>query len=397
MSKHLTLIGGVLIASALFGAQAGFAQTAATTSATMPAPYGLFLTTPHPEVKAPPGKPVSFPLKLTNDTEKPARLELAITGLPDGWIYTLKGGEYEVAAAMVAPEDSETLTLTLTPPDSVGLADYALDLTANYAGGKADLPLKVSLADLPDKGISLTPELPGLRGTKTTTFKYKFKVTNGTNADGLFNLAADAPAGFTTTFKHGYGSDEITGVPVKAGATEDVTLEVKPNASVVAGTYPVSVAILSGEDSAQSHVALEVTGSPDLSLEGPQQRLSGEAVAGETKTFPFTVTSSGSADATEIKMVSSPPRDWKVTFDPETLPAMAAGAEQTVNVSITPSEKAIAGDYMITVHAKADGVDESRQFRVTVNTSTVWGIAGLGIIGLAVLVLSLAVMRYGRR
>ena len=108
-------------------------------------------------------------------------------------------------------------------------------------------------------------------------------------------------------------------MPVKAGATEDVTLEVKPNASVVAGTYPVSVAVLSGEDTAKARVALEITGSPNLSLQGPQQRLSGDAVAGETKTFPFTVTSTGSADATEIKMVSSPPRNWKVTFDPETL------------------------------------------------------------------------------
>ena len=100
--NYHTLIGGVLIAAALIGAQPGFAQTTTAASATMPAPYGLFLTTPHPEVKVPPGKPVSFPLKLTNDTERPARLDLALAGLPDGWTYTLKGGEYEVAAAMIA-------------------------------------------------------------------------------------------------------------------------------------------------------------------------------------------------------------------------------------------------------------------------------------------------------
>ena len=397
MSKSRMFFGGLLLASALFGTSAAFAATAGTATAAAPTPYGVFLTTPHPEVKAPPGKPVSFPLKLTNDTEMPARLALNLKGLPEGWTYSLKGGEYEVAAAMVAPEDSETLTLTLTPADGAAKTDYALDLNASYSGGKTDLPLKLTLADLPDAGIKLVPELPGLKGTKSTTFKYKFKLTNGTNSDALFNLNAEAPAGFTTTFKHGYGSDEITGVPVKAGATDDITLEVKPSNSVVAGTYPVQVATIAGDESATARVALEVTGSPDLSLQGPQQRLSGEAVAGQTKTFPFTVTSTGSADATEIKMVSSPPRGWKVTFDPETLPALAAGDEQTVNVSITPSEKAIAGDYMITVHAKADGVNESKQFRVTVDTSTVWGIAGLGIIGLAVVVLSLAVMRYGRR
>ena len=397
MSKSRLFFGGLLLACTLCGVSAAFAQTASTATASAPAPYGVFLTTPHPEVKAPPGKPVSFPLKLTNDTEKPARPALSLKGLPEGWTYSLKGGEYEVVAAMIAPEDSETLTLTLTPADGAAKTDYALDLSASYAGGKTDLPLKLTLADLPDAGIKLVPELPGLKGTKSTTFKYKFKLTNGTNSDALFNLNAEAPAGFSTTFKHGYGTDEITGVPVKAGATEDITLEVKPSNSIVAGTYPVQVATIAGDESASAQVALEVTGSPDLSLQGPQQRLSGEAVAGQTKTFPFTVTSTGSADATEIKMVSSPPRDWKVTFDPETLPVLAAGTDQTVNVSITPSEKAIAGDYMITVHAKAAGVDESKQFRVTVDTSTVWGIAGLGIIGLAVVVLALAVMRYGRR
>ena len=48
-------------------------------------------------------------------------------------------------------------------------------------------------------------------------------------------------------------------------AAEDVTLKVKPNASRVAGTYPVSAAILSGENTAKARVALEITGSSNLS------------------------------------------------------------------------------------------------------------------------------------
>jgi uncharacterized membrane protein len=42
-------------------------------------------------------------------------------------------------------------------------------------------------------------------------------------------------------------------------------------------------------------------------------------------------------------------------------------------------------------------VSESSQFRVTVRTSTMWGIGGLGVIGAAVIVLGLAITRYGRR
>ena len=68
-----------------------------------------------------------------------------------------------------------------------------------------------------------------------------------------------------------------------------------------------------------------------------------------------------------------------------------------MQVEITPSEKAIAGDYMVTVRANGDGASDSAEFRVTVKTSTVWGVAGLGIISASVLVLALAVTRYGRR
>ena len=68
-----------------------------------------------------------------------------------------------------------------------------------------------------------------------------------------------------------------------------------------------------------------------------------------------------------------------------------------VDVSITPSERAIAGDYMVTVRASGKDVSEQAQFRVGVQTSTVWGAVGLGVIVAAVLVLGLGIMRYGRR
>ncbi len=397
MTFRTLFVGSALLACALTSSPASFAQSAMTSSATAPTPHGIFLTTPNPEIKVAPGNPVTFKLSLINDTEMPERAALALAGVPDGWTYSLKGGNYEVTSAMVAPGETGDLSLTLTPDKGAAKQAYKLDLSAKYADGKTDLPLSVTLADLPSTGTKLVPDLPGLKGTTKTTFKYKLKLTNGSSQDALFNLAAEVPDGFTTDFKQGYGSDEITGVPVKAGATQDITLEVKPSANADAGTYPIKVATIAGDQSASAQLAMQITGTGDLSLSGPQDRLSGDAVAGKTQTFPFTLHSTGSTDATNIKLSASAPRDWKVTFDPETLPGLAAGADQTINVAITPSEKAIAGDYMVTVRAGADGVSSPARFRVTVNTSTMWGMIGIGIIGLAVIVLALAVMRYGRR
>jgi uncharacterized membrane protein len=52
---------------------------------------------------------------------------------------------------------------------------------------------------------------------------------------------------------------------------------------------------------------------------------------------------------------------------------------------------------MTTIRASARGESASTTFRVTVTTSTLWGIAGVGIIGAALLVLVGMVARFGRR
>ena len=54
--------------------------------------------------------------------------------------------------------------------------------------------------------------------------------------------------------------------------------------------------------------------------------------------------------------------------------------EQKVTALVTPSEKAIAGDYMVNFTVSGDGTSESVKYRITVLTSTLWGVAGLAVI-----------------
>ena len=76
---------------------------------------------------------------------------------------------------------------------------------------------------------------------------------------------------------------------------------------------------------------------------------------------------------------------------------LAPDAKQEVSVSIHPSEKAIAGDYMLNLTASSGAASDTEKFRVTVETSTIWGLAGLGVIAASVIVLGVSVTRYGRR
>ncbi len=64
---------------------------------------------------------------------------------------------------------------------------------------------------------------------------------------------------------------------------------------------------------------------------------------------------------------------------------------------LTPSAKAVAGDYMTTFNANGKDDSTSADFRITVATSTLWGMVGVGIIAIALLVAVGAVARFGRR
>ena len=113
--------------------------------------------------------------------------------------------------------------------------------------------------------------------------------------------------------------------------------------------------------------------------------------------MPIIITNTGTAPADSIELNGSAPSGWKVTFDPKTIDRIAPNANKEVQALITPTEKAIAGDYVTTIRASTRGESATTTFRVTVTTSTLWGIAGVGIIGVALLVMVGAVARFGRR
>jgi hypothetical protein len=105
----------------------------------------------------------------------------------------------------------------------------------------------------------------------------------------------------------------------------------------------------------------------------------------------------GFAAAEQVELSGTAPNGWKVTFEPKSIDSIAPGQTREAQALVTPSEKAIAGDYATTLRAASKGENATANFRVAVTTSTMWGMAGFGIIGVALLVLVGAVARFGRR
>jgi uncharacterized membrane protein len=357
---------------------------------------GVWLTTDYPAITESIGK-VSLSISLQNRNMPPKRVEFGVEGLPAGWTWQMTGSGHHVGAAIVQPNADLKLSLEIDPPKDVKPGSYDFRITGKAEGTALDLPVALTLAEAKPASVSVEPKLPALRGTPRSTFDFDLTAKNDSQTDQTFNLLAQAPAGFQAVFKEQYGSQELTSIPIKAGESKSLKLSVTPPQDAAAGQYPVEVGVVSPAARAQTGLVLDITGQPTLSLSGPEGRLSGDATAGKERTFNFDLTNGGTAPARTVKMSASPPSGWKVAFDPETIDSIAPGQKVQVAVTMTPSEKAIAGDYAVSVRANGEGASDSQSFRVTVLTSTMWGVAGLGIIGAAVVVLAVAVTRYGRR
>jgi uncharacterized membrane protein len=358
---------------------------------------GLYLMSDYPAVTVRPGETSTIDLRLQNYDMAPERLTLSVSGVPSGWTATLLGGGQPVAAAMPATNSSVSLSLRLDVPKGAPIGTQTLTVAATGSSTNLQLPLAVTLAkDLPAK-LSVTPQLPELRGTSSSSFEYQLNIKNDSGKKLTVSLSAQAPKNFDTSFTEQYGTQELNAVPIDAGQTKDVKLKVTPPNTASAGDYKVSARVAAEDASATTDLGLNITGQPRLDVSGREGLVSTRASAGQQSSMPVVITNTGTAPAEDVELSGSAPSGWKVTFDPKTIERIAPNDNKEVQALITPTDKAIAGDYITTIRAAARGESASTNFRVTVTTSTLWGIAGVGIIGVALLVMVGAVARFGRR
>ncbi len=336
----------------------------------------------------------TFELVLRSTTDR--TVDLSVTDLPEGWKAEFRGGIRTISAVHLLAGDEVNVNLRITPDKEAAAGDYHLTAVISDGQTKVEVPLTVTIEAQETPKLSLSVDLPTLKGSPNTTFRYSLTVRNESNEDASVNLQADAPAGFIVSFK--YLAKEITAIPVEAGSSKRVDIEVRPIAQLPAGEYPVNITAMGNNLTASTQVVAVITGQPRLSLSLPDGRLSGRAQAGKEAKFEFVLQNNGTAPAHDIELSASTPAEWKVTFEPQKIAELDAGQQAKVSVTIRPSAQAVAGDYMVTLRARSEGAGtSSTDFRVTVTTSTLWGIVGLAIIAVAVLVVALAVARFGRR
>ncbi|MDP1749052.1 MAG: NEW3 domain-containing protein [Reyranella sp.] len=380
-----------LLATPLFASQA-------VAQLQPPVTQGLFLLTDYPAQTVRAGEVTTIRVKMQNSGLAPEPMALSLSGVPAGWKIDMLGGGQPVASAMPGQNESVTLQLRVeVPKDAKPGAQQVLLSAKGTRLQSAELPLTLIVGTEAPAKLSLKSRLPSLRGTPRSSFEYTVTVGNDSGKDLTVALSAQGPANFQTTFTEGFGSNEISSIPIEAGQTKDIKVKVTPPRDVKAGDYPVLVKVAAEGATAELRVTLQISGQGKLALSTKDGRLSGEAEIGKASTYTLVLTNDGTAAVDEIEMSGTVPTNWKVEFNPKTLATLAPNEKKEVQVLVTPADKAIAGDYVAQFRAAARGESSAADFRITVTTSTLWGMVGIGIIAIALLVLLGAVARFGRR
>lgn len=392
MRRLIALLFCLIIATPIIAIQAFAADPPAA-----PAVKGLWLLTDYPSQTVRPGEVANVRFKLQNAGLAPEQLALSVDGVPKGWKADILGGGQPVAAAMPGINESSSLQLRVDVPKDAKPGSQTLTISAKGGTQSISLPVTLTIgAETPAKLI-MKAKLPSLMGTPKSSYEYTISVSNDSGKDLTVALSAQAPSNFQTSFTEGYGTNEISSIPIEAGQSKDIKIKVTPPRDVKAGTYPVLVKVAAEGATAEQRVTLQISGQGRLSLSAKDGRLSGEATAGKPSDYTLVVSNDGTAPLEDVEISGSVPTNWKAEYNPKSIPSVAPNEKKEVQVTVTPSEKTIAGDYVASFRANAKGESSNADFRITVTTSTLWGIVGIGIIAVALLVLLGAVARFGRR
>jgi uncharacterized membrane protein len=355
---------------------------------------GIQVRTPYPAVAVEAGESVTFDLEVVAGS--PQSVALDVTERPEGWNATLRGGGFVIDGVFARPQEPPSVQLEVEVPADAGEGTHEIVVVADGSGGESRLPLRLRIAEAVAGSVELRSEFPSLRGASDTTFTFDLELANNTPEEIGFQLEAAGPEGWAVEARPS-GEQQAATATVAGGETAGVQVEVDPPDDATAGAYPIGVRASGGGQEASAELEVEITGNYATTLTTPDERLNAEVTSGRSTRVPLVIRNDGSAPLQAVALSADPPTDWEVTFEPETVEQIPPGEVAEVTATIAPSGEAVAGDYVTTLEASAEQTTTSADLRMTVQTSRMWGVVGIGLIGAAVAGVAWVFRRYGRR
>jgi uncharacterized membrane protein len=347
----------------------------------------IVMAVEYPGIEIPQDDDVSMDLIFYNKGKSDENVSVRVTEKPEGWKVRVKTYRFTVSGIHVPSGNDKTLTFEAKPGKDVKPGEYKFRVEARTPDDKFKLSQDIlvtvkSAAEKTeeDTGVKLTTSYPEIRGPSDATFEFSMEVVSKLDKDAVFDLFAQGPKDWDINFKPAYESKYITSLRLKAGQSQTIAVEVKPAMMAKAGEYPLTVRVSSSDAKAEGTLAVILTGTYGIEVGTASGLLSLNARQGKPANMSFYVKNSASAANHDIKFMSFKPENWKVEFNPEKIDVIEPGDLKQVEVTITPNEDALVGDYSVSINVEGEKTSKMIELRTTVKASSAWGWIGIGII-----------------
>ncbi|MEW5909872.1 MAG: NEW3 domain-containing protein [Thermodesulfobacteriota bacterium] len=338
-------------------------------------------------IVVPKGEEVSMDLILHNKGRTDETVIVKITEKPKGWKARIKTYRFLVTGVHLPADDKKTLTFEAVPDKGVAPGEYRFKVEAKTHDSKFQMNQEVLISvkgedekEKEERGVKLTTSYPVIRGPSDARFEFSLEVDSKLEKEAVFDLLAQGPNGWDINFKPAYESKYISSLRIKGNQSQTIAVEVKPAVNSQAGEYPILIRVSSGDAKGEAKLTVALTGTYALEVGTVSGLLSLEARQGKPSNLSFYIKNTGSAVNTGIKFMSFKPENWKVEFKPEIIENIEPGGLKQVEMTITPYEEALVGDYSVSVNVEGEKANKAIEFRTTVKASSAWGWVGVGII-----------------
>lgn len=324
---------------------------------------------------------------------------------PAGWRIEFSPSKVDLLGA----RESGTVEVIIKTPSETEEGDYMITIRAwgkQAPEEKIDIRVMINVP-LKEPKVELSPLYPRLEAIAGGDFvfevEFAYRDVEITEEPRDFNLRTIAPKGWEVYMTPPYEKEKkVSAIRLKPAFAPGNKLRVVATAPFwplpEPGEYKITLEAVSGEVKGSIEFKAVITAKYILFVVPVAERYNTDATAGEDNFFSISVGNLGTAAINDIKLSSTGPEGWQIEFSPDKVDSIEAIADQVIDVNIKPPSKTIAGDYVISLRASGKQTSSGEiNIRVTVETPTIWGWVGVGIILVVVAGLVVIFLRFSRR
>ncbi|MDJ1421603.1 MAG: NEW3 domain-containing protein [Candidatus Methanoperedens sp.] len=364
-----------------------------------------------PGRKTHPGSPVKFGVTVENKYDSRATVKLSVLSKPSEWgIDLLSSDGARITKLSIPAKGKQELEVAAQPPINAADGDYEILIGASMESGSQIISLPLSISINPDMDtqalsayLEMSSAIPGLEVRPENVAEFIVSLKNRYDQHIKLNLKPlSKPEGWNVEFLSDTDDKvRLTTLDLPARGEQKFNVKVKPALNASDGIYPILVGAVSEEKSVSQRLEITVNKglerSQILSLYPSYSEVT--LNPGSSTEIRVTLRNGGNEALSNVQLeiqdvsgISTQIRSFG------TIEKLEAGESRSIPVEITARADAGSGIKEIFMRARSGDVQgEEKSIKVNVEKSGSSGVAGIGMVVLAVAALVFIIRKFGRR